>query len=556
MKTLMQLNFVNLHNNQITCIDFFTSDIYKEKGLTPGSNRIYYLATGSLDNLVHIFDIRSEEKINQPFETLEKITLNDHEAPITGLIFNLPFLNSKNCSSNINSFNNTNNYLIHSVNLITFSMDHKIKFYCINSIKSIQLMQSFVEDNLQTYSISWNLDTNKIITGHNGKISVWKTYGCRPYKIFDVKLKNNVIEHFRIALDQTGKIIATSCNDKFIRIRSAFDGQLFCKIPIAESISSLYFCIKNEFLIASSIEGYIYFFRIDTESILNKIKTTVEKQGGDEDDNDDFQSIQNTLKYQIYNKIKILEKLLQSEIEYSKKEQIKFLIEKMKNNEDLKIEDLRTLDSYYQENNRLSSKLENLDISGNNNGRNSNSNIENFNNNHNLITGDKFNSENLNINYNVNNNANSNNSTSIYERLVINPNSNSNKTLENEGGELLSNKSEIINLREDAETNKDEIIPESKEEEEDNRNSYLTKSIMFEKGLKENISINNDLKKSIIPSNRVSLSDNYYSILVSNAPKSELIKNIFKKAEAVNNNTSNNSNLFDRGERNRSSINK
>ncbi len=509
MKTLKQLNLVNLHNNQITCIDFFTSEIYKNKGLHSGSKKIYYLATGSLDNLVHIFDIQSEEKIQQPFESLEKITLNDHDAPITGLIFNIPNLIPKSNSHNNNINNsNLNNNLIISVNLITYSMDHKIKFYCINSIKSIQLLQSFVEDDLQTYSMCWNFDTNKIITGHNGKISVWKSYNCRPYKIFDVKLKYNIIEHFRIAIDQTGKIIATSCNDKFIRIRSAFDGQLFCKIPIAESISSLFFCMKNDFLIASSIEGYVYFFKIDTENIIKKIKESIEKQGGDEDDNDDYLNIQNTLKYQIYNKIKILEKLLQSDIEYSKKEQIKFLIEKMKNNEDLKIDDLRILDSYYQENNRISSMLENFEVNsqGQNLIRNKDSDksINDFNNNLNPIS-----------NYKEKNSFNG---------ITLN-NSNSNRLIENEN-EIRSNKSEIINLREEVESNKDEIPLELKEEE--NRNSYLTKSIMFEKCLRENISVNNELKKSIVPSNRVSMTDNYFSVLVTNA------KSVFKRAEKEN----------------------
>jgi len=267
---------------------------------------------------------------------LEKVTLNDHEASITGLLFNIPNLK--------------NNFYGQNINLITFSMDNKIKFYTINSLKSIMLMQSFVEEGLQTYSISWNFDTNKIITGHNGKISVWKTYGFQPYKIFDVKLKNTVIEHFRIAIDSTGKIIATSCNDKYIRIRSAFDGSLFCKIPIAESISSLYFCMNNKFLIASSIEGYLYFFKIEMDLLLDKINKEIEKQGCDEDDNDDYHQIQNSLKTQIHNKIKILERLVQNEQEYSKIKEIKYLIEKMKNNEDLKIDDLRVLDSYYQEN--------------------------------------------------------------------------------------------------------------------------------------------------------------------------------------------------------------
>jgi hypothetical protein len=349
-----------------------------------------------------------------------------------------------------------------------------------------------------------------------------------------------MIEHFRIALDQTGKIIATSCNDKYIRIRSAFDGQLFCKIPIAESISSLSFCVKNEFLLASSIEGYVYFFRVNTSPIFDKIKNSIERQGGDDDDNDDYLSIQNTLKYQIYNKIKILEKLLQSEIQNTKKEQIKFLIEKMKNNEDLKIEDLRTLDSYYHEGNRLSAKLDA--------GLNSNSDNNNLENSPNL-NGDKEKNNENDINYFNNNFATHENLFTTANSEVKNIAGNSNSVINGNYNaignnlirlgeketDLLSDKSEIINLREEAEaTNKDDITPEGKEDEEDNRNSYLTKSIIFEKCLKENIAGINELKKSIVPSNRVSLSDNYYNVLVPNAPISETMTNVFKKAESDN----------------------
>ena len=44
-------------------------------------------------------------------------------------------------------------------------------------------------------------------------------------------------------------MFATSNNDKNIRIRALHDGKLLTKIPVSESISSLYFILDDNYLI-------------------------------------------------------------------------------------------------------------------------------------------------------------------------------------------------------------------------------------------------------------------------------------------------------------------
>ena len=55
-------------------------------------------------------------------------------------------------------------------------------------------------------------------------------------------------------------MFATSNDDKMIRIRALHDGKLLSKIQISESISSLFFILDDNYLIATSIEGYLFFF--------------------------------------------------------------------------------------------------------------------------------------------------------------------------------------------------------------------------------------------------------------------------------------------------------
>jgi hypothetical protein len=153
------------------------------------------------------------------------------------------------------------------------------------------LALSIREDGLETYCLALNRNLLQVVSGHNGKITQWKSTDFTFDMIFKTLKGNKNINNFRIAIDDTGSIMAVSCNDKIIRIRCTSDSSLLTKIPVAESISSLYFGIGNTYLIASSVEGYIYFYQLN----LGYVKTaTISQQD------------KKTMK----NKIKLFDKLM------------------------------------------------------------------------------------------------------------------------------------------------------------------------------------------------------------------------------------------------------
>ena len=215
------------------------------------------------------------------------------------------------------------------------------------------------------YSIAVHSETNQVITTHNGKVAIFKLTNSKSEKIFEMKKGNQIQENFRIAVDSTGLFMAISCQDKYIRLRSTTNGYLFTKISCAEIISSLAFSLNNNYLIATSIEGYIYFFKVD----LNKFKnpnpevditlredpsnitnlTNITHNISANNITNITNNDSNLSRNQIMNKMKLLEKFLKSDDNsLANNEQVLNVLEKMKNmknNSDLKTEDLNILAS-------------------------------------------------------------------------------------------------------------------------------------------------------------------------------------------------------------------
>lgn len=432
-----QVNFSTAHNAQITCIDYYKND-----------EGISYLALGSFDNYVSIFDV--SKGLEKHFEDNERSFLDDHQAPVTNIAF---------CADKIGQ-----------TKMITCSSDRSINFYLVKSASIIQLIQKFQENEINTYCLAYNPTTSQMIAGHNGKVTMWKIMSCECDKIYEMKRGENKLDNFRIAIDETGSVMAISNNDKYIRIRSTLNGQLFTKIPIAESISSLVFSMKNNYLIATSVEGYIYFFKLEMNLMTSVVVPSNEE------------------KSVIKNKLKLLEKLMQNDVAFSKNEKIKFLVDKMKNSEDVKIEDIKLLNSYFNEN---------KDIKNEKNEENTKNNIDNL-----------------------------DNDIQLFLEKINLPNEGNNNIIRSTG-------SEVIELKEEKQINEDEEENDNKKMDENlnnNNKMYLTKSKIFEKNLKE-ISTVELLKKSILNQSRVSLTDTYTKRKEFHIPKSAFIENIFKKKE-------------------------
>ena len=223
-----------------------------------------------------------------------------------------------------------------NVKVITGEIDSTINFFLVME-KNLQNIQKLHESNLKTYCLFYCPSINKVVSGHNGQIKIWKTSTCVVHKHFQVCKSDKLLDNFRIAVDSTGVMFATSNNDKNIRIRALHDGKLLVKIPIAESISSLAFSIDNNYLIATSVEGYVYFYKISNEFVAR-----LKRDNALVNSTDDTKIIQN--------KLKILKILMKISTSLSKNEQVKYLLQKMEKSEDLTMDDLKIIDSCINEN--------------------------------------------------------------------------------------------------------------------------------------------------------------------------------------------------------------
>ena len=273
-----------------------------------------YLSTGGADNFLSIFDISKgfSKDLDICNNILEKMNSS---------VINVVFCIDKN----------------KNLKLVTAEQNSTITFFLINNNnKSLQTLQKFYDAKLKTYCLNYAHSIQKIISGHNGKISIYKTSSNMPHKHFQVNKGDKLLDNFRIASDSTGVMFATSNNDKIIRIRAFHDGKLLCKIPVSESISSLGFILDDNYLIATSVEGYLYFYKLNQELIKNLKKN-----------NDLINSTEE--KTIINNKLKLLQKFMENDASLSKNEQVKYLLDKFQKSEETTIDDLKILNVFVKE---------------------------------------------------------------------------------------------------------------------------------------------------------------------------------------------------------------
>ena len=329
------VNKIEAHNSEINSIDI----IFDEN-----INKIY-LSSGSSDNFVSLIDM-TEGYINNPI-TEEKTEMSKMTSPVISVLF---------CIDKINQ-----------LKLIVGEQNSTITFFLINN-GTLQTLQKNYEENLKTYCLSYSPAIRKIISGHNGKISIWKTSTNIAHKHFQVNRGDKLLDNFRIASDFSGLIFATSNDDKFIRVRALHDGKLLAKIQVSESISALFFILEDNYLIASSIEGYLYFYKLNTD-LIKKLQKDNQLKNSTEERNI------------ITNKLLLLQKFMESDTSLSKNNQVKNLLKKFQQSEETTIDDLKILDNFVKEGkknlNKKPKEIELKEEKANNNDEQENQNNNN-----------------------------------------------------------------------------------------------------------------------------------------------------------------------------------
>ena len=275
-------------------------------------NNESFLSTGGADNFISIFNISNgfSKDMNISNNILEKM-----KSPVINVIFCID--KNKN------------------MKLVTAEQNSTITFFLLKDFE-LQMLQQYHPEGVKTYCLNYSKAIQKIISGHNGKISIWKTSSNFPQKHFQVNKGDKPLDNFRIASDSTGVIFATSNNDKIIRIRAFHDGNLLSKIPVSESISSIFFILEDNYLIASSIEGYLYFYKLNQNLIKNMQK------------NNDLINSTEGQKI-INNKFLFLEKLMENDTSLSKNEKMQYLFDKFKRSEEITSDDLKHLNDFVKE---------------------------------------------------------------------------------------------------------------------------------------------------------------------------------------------------------------
>ena len=208
------INEIQAHEEEITAIDIIDY------------NGEYVMATGSSDNAVHIYMGKLNEVLDE--KDIFVITECSHDEPISSIVL----------------------IKCNGIKLITGGYDNTLLFYSITERKC-EFLNSY-KDGVKIFDMCFNIRREKVFTAHEGKIMIWNINTALDEKTLEVKKGDSLIDNFIIAVDEAGWVIATSCSDHCVRIRNSYDGQLISRIPLAETVSCLFFAIANKYLIAAS----------------------------------------------------------------------------------------------------------------------------------------------------------------------------------------------------------------------------------------------------------------------------------------------------------------
>ena len=298
-----KVNKIEAHNGEINSLDIIRDE----------DNNKLFLSSGSSDNFVSLIDM-SEGYSTDP-NSDDRTIMEKMSSPVISVVFCI----DKN----------------KRLKLIVGEQNSIITFFLINN-GILTTLQKNYDEKLKTYCLSYSPAIKKIISGHNGRISIWKTSTNIAHKHFQVNRGDKLLDNFRIASDSSGLMFATSNDDKMIRVRALHDGKLLTKIQVSESISSLFFILNDNFLIATSIEGYLFFYKLN-QNLINKLKKDNELIKSTEERNI------------INNKLKLLQKFMENDTSLSKNSQVKNLLDKFQQSEEATIEDLKLLDDFVKD---------------------------------------------------------------------------------------------------------------------------------------------------------------------------------------------------------------
>jgi len=228
------------HDQEILTLDF-----------TPDNEEKYnFLATGSRDRLIHIYDV------NKDFEIIS--TIDDHTSSISSVKFYYDKATKK-------------------LGLISCGAEKSIIFRQYNpETRVFESVHVEIDKNNKFYSLELNPENTQAVAGQDKKISIWQIDTGKIKCVYETKdeesTKATFVDNLKIITDMTGSYIATSHKDGNVRIRDYFTRNLIAKINCGDFTTGICFTQNNKNLITATSEGCLLIWKLPEEMTSNMNK--------------------------------------------------------------------------------------------------------------------------------------------------------------------------------------------------------------------------------------------------------------------------------------------
>jgi len=239
------LHELKAHDQEILCMDFCPEN----------EEKVRFLATGSRDRLIHIYDLDKEFNI--------VTTLDDHTSSISSLRFYYDKSTKK-------------------LGLVSCGADKTMIFRVYNpKIKNFETSQVEVDKNNKFHSLDLNQEGTQTVAGQDKKISIWQNETGKQKCVYetkdeDINAKNTYLDNLKVAVDITGSYIAVSNKDGTVRIRDYYTGNLVAKINCGDLSTGICFTQNNKNLITTTADGCILSWALPDEMTNNMNKKKVQ----------------------------------------------------------------------------------------------------------------------------------------------------------------------------------------------------------------------------------------------------------------------------------------
>ena len=238
---LEEIICMTAHDSDVVTLDYNTH-IPREGDCDKGKS---FLASGSRDRLIHIFDVDADYK--------PVLTIDDHNSSIA----DLAFVRSEGVDR-----------------LISCAADRSIVFRSISNGSANRYFQT-IEKTKKCYSITPHPIHRIVLIGEdksiklsvieNGKVS----REIEDYQDKGVKVVND--SNYKIALDPSGLLCAVANMDRTVRLIEYYNGKVLSKMNVGETVNSMVFTPNAKKLIMTTNDGCIFIWRLSVD-LTNAIR--------------------------------------------------------------------------------------------------------------------------------------------------------------------------------------------------------------------------------------------------------------------------------------------